>query len=153
MAYPVLQKRGDIVLKTDFTGGATPTYTNFCGATQISMSVDNAVSETQVGNCEDWRAPIKTVAAYQSQTVTVSINAHLSIGNRSRLIRWGVDQLVIPLQFLIVNAEVGEIEKIEGLGMLPGLNVDNIFSTADGATVTAALNIRFQDGVTLTNKV
>ena len=151
MTYPTLQTRGDILLKADFTGGATPTFTNFCGATQISMALANAVSETQVGDCEDWKAPIKTIAAYQSQTVTVSINAHLSVGNRSKLIRWAVDQLLIPLQFVIVDAAVGEIETIEGVGMLPELNIDNIYSVADGATVSAALNIRFADGVTLTN--
>ena len=151
MTYPVLHKRGDIVLKANFTGGTPPTFTNFCGATQISMAVANAVSETQVGDCDDWKAPIKTIAAYQSQTVTVSINAHLSIGNRSKLIRWGVDQLLVPLQFLIVDATAGEIEMIEGVGMLPELNIDNIYSVSDGATVTAALNIRFANGVTLTN--
>ncbi len=46
MAFPVLHKRGDIVMMAAFQ---TPsTFVNFCGATSISLNIENAVSETRV---------------------------------------------------------------------------------------------------------
>ncbi|WP_373945086.1 hypothetical protein [Paracoccus marcusii] len=149
MAFPVLHKRGDIVMMAAFQ---TPsTFVNFCGATSISLNIENAVSETRVGDCEDWNLPTRTIAAYGAQTVNATVNAQLARSNRDRLLRWAKDQLIVPIRFHIVEAISGEVEYIDGMGMLPTLNLENIGSTDDGAVVTTTLTIRFEDGVEFTD--
>ena len=149
MALPVLHKRGDIVMMVAFQ--APTTFINFCGATSISLNIENAVSETRVGDCEDWNLPTKTLAAFGAQTVNATVNAQLARSNRDRLLRWAHGQLILPIRFHIIPAANGEVEYIDGMGMLPTLNLENIGSTDDGAVVTTTLNIRFEDGIEFTN--
>lgn len=151
MAVPVLHKRGDIVVMTAWNEASPTTFTNFCGATGISLSIDNAVSETVVGDCEDWNLPTTTIAAYGAQTVTMTINAQLARSNRDKLLRWAKDQLYVPIRVHIVDAATGEVEYIDGVGMLPTLGIENIGSTDTAAIVTTTLSIRFENGVEFTD--
>lgn len=153
MALPVLQHRGDMVVMVAWDPAAPAQWTNFCGATGISLSIENAVSETQVGDCDDWSLPVETVVAFGAQSVTMTINAQLARSNRNRLLRWAKDQLILPIRTHIVDAAVGEVEYIDGLGMLPTLNIDNIGSTEQNAVITTTLNLRFQNGVTFTDAI
>ncbi|MEQ5793129.1 hypothetical protein LZ686_00575 [Paracoccus sp. NFXS7] len=149
MALPVLHKRGDIVMMVAFDSPTT--YVNFCGATSISLNLENAVSEVRVGDCEDWSLPTRVIASYGAQTVNATVNAQLARSNRDRLLRWAKDQIALPVRLHIVSAPSGEVEYIDGMGMLATLNVENIGSTDDGAVVTTTLNIRFEDGVEFIN--
>lgn len=149
MALPVLHKRGDIVMMVAFNNPMT--YVNFCGATSISLNLENAVSEVRVGDCEDWSLPTRVIASYGAQTVNATVNAQLARSNRDRLLRWAKDQIALPVRLHIVSAPSGEVEYIDGMGMLATLNVENIGSTDDGAVVTTTLNIRFEDGVEFIN--
>lgn len=149
MALPVLHKRGDIVMMVAFDSPTT--YVNFCGATSISLNLENAVSEVRVGDCEDWSLPTRVIASYGAQTVNATVNAQLARSNRDRLLRWAKDQVALPVRLHIVSAPSGEVEYIDGMGMLATLNVENIGSTDDGAVVTTTLNIRFEDGVEFIN--
>ena len=151
MSNPVLHKRGDIVVMLAWDPEAPTTFTNFCGATGISLSVDNAVSETVVGDCEDWNLPTTTVAAYGAQTVTMTINAQLARSNRDKVLRWAKNQLLIPIRTHIVGAASGEVEYIDGIGMLPTAGIENIGSTDTSAVVTLTLSIRFENGVEFTD--
>lgn len=156
MAAPRLHHRGDIVVMVawDTPAEAEPTtFVNFCGASGITLNIANAMSETQVGDCEDWTLPIETVVAYGAQTVAATINAQLAKQNRDKLLRWAKDQLIVPVRVHIVDTAVGEVQYIDGLGMLPSLDIANIGSTEQNAIVTAALNLRFQNGVTFTDRV
>ena len=149
MALPVLHKRGDIVMMVAFDNPTT--YVNFCGATSISLNLENAVSEVRVGDCEDWSLPTRVIASYGAQTVNATVNAQLARSNRDRLLRWAKDQVALPVRLHVVSAPSGEVEYIDGMGMLATLNVENIGSTDDGAVVTTTLNIRFEDGVEFIN--
>jgi hypothetical protein len=149
MALPVLHKRGDIVMMVAFDSPTT--YVNLCGATSISLNLENAVSEVRVGDCEDWSLPTRVIASYGAQTVNATANAQLARSNRDRLLRWAKDQIALPVRLHIVSAPSGEVEYIDGMGMLATLNVENIGSTDDGAVVTTTLNIRFEDGVEFIN--
>lgn len=149
MAYPTLHRRGDIVVMADWEGNDT--FTNFCGATSISLNIENSVDETIVGDCDDWTLPTKTIAAYGAQTVTMTINAQLAASNRDKILRWAHDQLIVPIRVHIVDAASGEVEYIDGNAMLPTTAIDNIGSTDTNAIVTTTLNLRFEDGVEFTD--
>lgn len=151
MALPALHYRGDIILMAALNPATPETFTNFCGANGVSLTIDNAIQETQSADCDDWSLPIQTMAAYGAQTVNMTINAQLAGQNRDRLLRWASDQLELPLRLHIVDAIVGEVQYIDGIGMLPSLNIDGIANT-DGAVITTTLNVRFKDGVEFTNR-
>lgn len=155
MPTPRLHKRGDIVVMVALDPTASPTsptyYTNFCGATGISLNIENSISETNVGDCEDWTLPIQTVLDYGAQTVGMTINAQLARSNRDKLLRWAKDQLILPVRTFFVDAAPGEVEYVDGMGMLPTLNIENIGSTEQNAVVTTTLNLRFQEGVEFTD--
>src|SRR5690606_5067549 len=109
----------------------------------------NAIQETQVGDCDDWTLPIQTIAAYGAQTVTATVNAQLAKSNRDYILRWAKDQLTLPVRFHLVDAETGEIEYIDGEGMLPTAGIEGIGNT-DGSAITTTLSIRFKDGIEFT---
>lgn len=151
MAIPVLHKRGDIVVMVAWDDPAT--FVNFCGATGISMNIENAVGETQVGDCDDWSLPVQTIAAYGAQTVNMTINAQLARSNRDKLLRWAKNQLILPIRTHLVDAASGEVEYIDGSGMLPTFAIENIGSTDANAVITTTLTIRFESGVEFTDAV
>ena len=152
MALPNLQYRGDIIVMADWTAtdGVGVTYTNWCGATGISLALTNNINETTVADCDDWSLPAQVVRAYGAQSVTSTVAASLTRAGRDNLIRAVLGQRELPLRFHLVGAESGEIQYIDGVGLLPQLNIDNIGSPDDNAVITYSLNISFKDGVDLT---
>lgn len=152
MAIPSLQYRKDIVVMVDWDGIAPVTYTNWCGATGISLSITNAVSETPVTDCADWSLPVQILRAYGAQSVTATVNASLTRAGRDQLIRSILSQRELPIRFNFVDAATGEIEFIDGVGLLPQLDLENIGSNDDNAVIAYTLNISFKAGVTITNK-
>jgi len=125
-------------------------WTNFCGADGVTLTIDNAIQETQAGDCDDWSLPVQTLLAYGAQSVSMTVNAQLARSNRDKLLRWAKDQLTVPIRVHIVNAPTGEVEYIDGEGMLPSLGLDGIANT-DGAVIRTTLNIRFKEGVEFTD--
>ena len=152
MALPNLQYRGDIVVMADWTAtdGVGATYTNWCGATGISLALTNNINETTVADCDDWSLPAQVIRAYGAQSVTATVAASLTRAGRDNLIRAVLGQRELPLRFHLVGAASGEIQYIDGVGLLPQLNIDNIGSPDDNAVITYSLNISFKDGVDLT---
>ena len=152
MALPNLQYRGDIVVMADWTAtdGVGVTYTNWCGATGISLALTNNINETTVADCDDWSLPAQVIRAYGAQSVTATVAASLTRAGRDNLIRAVLGQRELPLRFYLVGAASGEIQYIDGVGLLPQLNIDNIGSPDDNAVITYSLNISFKDGVELT---
>ena len=152
MALPNLQYRGDVVVMADWTAtdGVGVTYTNWCGATGISLALTNNINETTVADCDDWSLPAQVIRAYGAQSVTATVAASLTRAGRDNLIRAVLGQRELPLRFHLVGAESGEIQYIDGVGLLPQLNIDNIGSPDDNAVITYSLNISFKDGVDLT---
>ena len=155
MALPNLQYRGDIVVMADWTAtdGVGVTYTNWCGATGISLALTNNINETTVADCDDWSLPAQVIRAYGAQSVTATVAASLTRAGRDNLIRAVLGQRELPLRFHLVGAESGEIQYIDGTGLLPQLNIDNIGSPDDNAVITSSLNVSFKDGVELTEAV
>ena len=151
MAIPNLQYRKDLVVMVAWNATTPAVYTNWCGATGISLSINNNISEQTVADCEDWSLPAQIIRAYGAQSVTATINASLTRAGRDALIRAALDQRELPIRFHLIDADAGEIEYIDGIGLLPTLSIDNIGSTDDNAVITYTLNISFKDGVELTN--
>lgn len=146
MALPQRHYRGDIVVMVDWTatGGVGATWTNFCGATSVSLSVDNAVQEETVADCDDWTLPPQNVAEYGAQTWNITINATLAKQNRDKILRAAKDQVLLPIRIHIVGATTGEVEYIDGAIILPTMTIDNIGNT-DKAAVTLTINGRFKE--------
>lgn len=151
MALPEKHYRGDIVVMVDWaaTDGVGTTWTNFCGATSVTLTIDNAVQEEVVADCDDWTLPPQNVAEYGAQTVSISINATLAKQNRDKLLDAALDQKHLPIRVHIVGAATGETEYLDGAIILPTLSIDNI-GNVEKQAVTATINGRFKDGVTRT---
>lgn len=149
---PDLHYRGDIVVMAALTAATPAVYTNFCGATSIDLTINNAITETTIGPCDDWTLPSQVRRAYGAQSVNATINAQLAKSNRDKLLRWAKDQLEVPLRFHIVGALSGQVRYIDGIGMLPAANLTGIGGT-DGQPVLLALNIQFKDGIEFTDAV
>lgn len=152
MALPERHYRGDIVVMVDWTAtdGVGVAWTNFCGATSVSLSLDNAVQEETVADCDDWSLPPQNVAEYGAQTWNISINATLAKQNRDLILRAAADQRLLPVRIHITDAPVGQIEYIDGALILPSMTIDNIGNT-DKQAVTLTITGRFANGVEFTN--
>lgn len=151
MALPNLQYRKDVVVMVAWNESAPATYSNWCGASSIGLTINNAVSETTVADCDDWSLPAQVIRAYGAQSVTATVNASLTRAGRDQLIRAVKGQRELPIRFHLVDAATGEIEYIDGTGLLPSLDISGIGSTDDNAVITYTLNISFKDGVEFTN--
>lgn len=155
---PDLQYRKDLVVMADWVtpvaDGATYTFTNWCGATSISLSIDNQIQETTVAPCDDWSLPAVVIAAYGSQTVSATVNAQFTRSGRDQLIRGLLAQKELPMRFHLIEAESGEVEYIDGVGLISG-SIENIGSSGTGqeGSISYTLNIRFKQGVALTDAV
>ena len=150
MAIPSLQYRKDLVVMVAWDPATPLVYTNWCGATSISLTVTNATNEQTVADCDDWPLPAQIIKAYGAQSITASVAASLTKAGRDQLIRAALDQRELPIRFHLIDAEAGEIEYIDGVALLPSLNIENIGATDDNAVITYTLNIDFKNGVELT---
>lgn len=152
MALPQRHYRGDIIVMVDWTaiGGVGATWTNFCGANNVTLTVDNAVQEEVVADCDDWTLPPQNVAEYGAQSWTISIDGTLAKQNRDKLLRAAKDQVILPVRVHIVGATAGEVEYIDGPLILPSLTIGNIANT-DRAAVTMTLSGRFQEAPEFTD--
>lgn len=151
MSLPDLQYRKDIVVMVAWNPDQPGQYTNWCGATGIDLSIDNSISETTTYDCDDWSLPAQVQRAYGAQSVTATVNANLTRSGRDRLIRAAKDQRELPIRFHMIGATAGEIQYIDGVGLLPQLNISNIGGADDNTVITYTLNISFKNGVTFTD--
>ena len=147
MALPQLQYRKDIVVMVDWDGAGAGTYTNWCGASGISLNISNNINETTVADCDNWALPAVITKAYGAQSVTATINASLTRAGRDKLLRAVKDQMELPIRFHMVGATSGEVEYIDGVGLLPSLDIGGIGAVEDQSVITYTLNISFRDGV------
>ena len=113
MALPERHYRGDIIVMVDWTAtnGVGVAHTNFCGATSVSLSLDNAVQEETVADCDDWSLPPQNLAEYGAQTWNISINATLAKQNRDLILRAAADQRLLPVRIHIKDAPAGQEER------------------------------------------
>lgn len=149
---PDLHYRGDIIVMAALDPASPDTFTNFCGATSVDLSINNAMSETTVAPCNDWTLPPQVIREYGAQSVSATVSAQVAKPNRDKILRWAKEQRKIPMRFHIVGAVAGEVEYIDGIGMLPTHNITGIGNTERQA-VLQSLSIQFQKGVEFTDKV
>lgn len=149
MALPQLQYRKDIVVMVDWD--ATGTYVNWCGASGISLNINNNINETTVADCDDWSLPAVITKAYGAQSVTATVNASLTRAGRDKLLRAVKDQKELPIRFHLIDASAGEVEYIDGVGLLPSLDLGGIGAVEDQSVITYTLNVSFKDGVEFTD--
>lgn len=152
MALPILQYRKDMIVMADWdtpvSDTATYDYKTWCGATSISLSVDNAVQETTVTDCDDWSLPAVVIAAYGAQTVSATVNAFFNLNGRDQLLDALLDQRELPIRFHLTGATPGKLEYLDGVGLITG-SLENIGSSGDGqdGAISYTLNVRFKNGI------
>ena len=56
----------------------------------------------------------------------------------------------VPIRVHIVDAAAGDVEYIDGIGLLTTQNIEGIGNT-ENTPLTQTLNIRFKEGVEFTN--
>lgn len=154
MALPTLLLKKDALVMVDWTSttGVGIAWRNFCGASSVSLTIDNAVQETVVSDCDDWTLPPVTIAAYGAQTVTASIEATMTVETRNKLLLAAKNQLLLPVRISFPGAVTGEIQFIDGALMLPSLTINGLANN-DGQPLAMTINGRFKSGVTFTNRV
>ena len=113
MALTTRAFRGDIVVMVNWSGTGS-TYTNFCGATGGTLTVSNEIRTEQVGDCDDWSAPIQTLKKPGAQNWTMSIDGTWAAQNNRQVIDWAVDQTLLPVRVHFVNAPAGDYEYFDG---------------------------------------
>lgn len=151
MALPERHYRGDIIVRVDFaaTDVAAASFNPFCGATSFDLTIDNAIREETVADCEDWTLPAQNIATYGAQTWSFSLGATLAKGNRDRLLRAVSDQDLLAVEIEFVDAKAGEIRFVRGMVLLPTFSISNI-ANVDGAAITASLSGRYAEKPQLT---
>lgn len=148
MALPTRAFRGDIVVMVNWAGTGT-TYTNFCGATGGTLTVSNEIRSEQVGDCDDWSAPIQTLKKPGAQNWTMSIDGTWAAQNNRQVIDWAVNQTLLPVRVHFVNAVTGQYEYFDGDAYLSGLDISGI-GNITGDAVTRSIQIEFDGTPELT---
>lgn len=152
MAKPTLAYRGDVIVMVAFDPAQPDTFTNFCGATGISLEITNEIISEKIGDCDDWSAVIETVKAYGGQDAKASFNGKWAKQNHSKVLRWVVDQMKLPVRIHFVNVEVGEVEYIDGTALATSTDLGEI-GNVDGNSISRNLSVEFDGTVALTDKV
>lgn len=143
MATPKTGGRAAAVVMVEFDqAGAPGVYTNWCGATNFSLSIDNEIQSEKIGDCDDWSAPIVTEKEYSGQDITASMDATWAGVMHKKTSDWAVDQLKLKVRLHFTDVAVGEIEYYDGTALLKGLKVDNI-GNVDAKKITESVSLDF----------
>jgi len=146
MALPTRAGRGDIVLMVNWAGTGT-TFTNFCGASGITLTLNNEIQSENVGDCLDWTLPVVVVKEYGAQNASATINGTWAAENNDDVLLWALEQKKLPVRIHFVNAAVGKIEYLDGVAMLASTDISDI-GNVTGAKVSRALQIEFDGPLT-----
>lgn len=146
MSVPVRKFRGDVVIKMDLdaTDGVGVNYTPVCGATSGSINLQNEIRDESHGDCVDWSAPIQTLTSYGKQSWSLNAAVTLAKSNYDKLMKAAARQLEVPVMVHITDAEVDQLEFIEGVLMFESLAWEGL-GNVEGAALTSSLSCRFRE--------
>jgi Phage tail tube protein len=152
MALPKTGGRSAAVVMVEFDPvGATGVFTNWCGAKNFSLSIQNEIQSEKVGDCNDWSLPVVTVKEYSGQDITASMDATWTGATHQRTSAWALNQLKLNVRIHFPGSEVGEVEYYDGLAMLSGLDLGEI-GNVDGNKISESISLEFDGKLTVTAK-
>lgn len=150
MALPVTGGRSAAVVQVEFDPvGAAGVYTNWCGAKNFSLSIQNEVQSEKVGDCDDWAAPVVTVKEYSGQNITATMDATWTSATHRLTGDWALTQKKLNVRINFPGAGTGEVEFYDGLAMLSGLDLGEI-GNVDGNKITENVSLEFDGTLTST---
>ncbi|TMV84481.1 hypothetical protein FGG78_21730 [Thioclava sp. BHET1] len=147
MTYPTTGGRADAVVSVMFDAGSAA-YVNWAGATNGKLSVKNTVTNTVVGDTEDWSLPPKTFKGYSGQDVTMTMDATWASSMHAKTADWAINQRKLSVKISFPNAAAGEISSYTGVALLSDLDLANI-GAVDGSKITESVSLEFDGGVTM----
>lgn len=152
MALPQTGGRGAAVVMVEFdpTGNAG-VYTNWCGAKNFSLSIQNEIQSDKVGDCQDWDLPVATLKEYSGQNITASMDATWASATHALTSDWALNQKKLNVRIHFPGAQTGEVEYYDGLALLGGLDLGEI-GNVDGNKITESINLEFDGRLTSTAK-
>jgi hypothetical protein len=153
MAKPKTGGRAAAVVMVEFDPvGAAGVYTNWCGAKNFSLTVDNEIQSEKVGDCDDWSAPITSQKEYAGQDVSASMDATWTSATHKQTADWALDQMKLNVRVHFPDAIAGEIEYYDGVCLLKGLTLAEI-GNVEGNKITENVTLEYDDGIERTLKV
>lgn len=153
MSLPKTGGRGAAVVMVCYDPVGNPTvFTNWCGAKNFSLSIDNEIQSEKVGDCEDWSKPVVTVKEYSGQNITASMEATWTSATHKETSAWALEQKKLPVRIHFPGAAVGEVEYYDGVAMLQNLTLGEI-GNVEGNKITEAVNLDFDGTISRTAKV
>lgn len=152
MALPKTGGRGAAVVMVEFDPVTSAgIYTNWCGAKNFSLSIQNEVQSEKVGDCDDWSAPVVTVKEYSGQNITASMDGTWTSATHAKTSDWALNQKKLNVRIHFPDALAGEIEYYDGVAMLAGLDLGEI-GNVDGNKITESVSLEFDGKLTTTAK-
>ncbi|TRD21911.1 hypothetical protein [Palleronia caenipelagi] len=151
MGNPTLAYRGDILVMVAFDPEIPNAFVNFCGATGISLEITNEILSEKIGDCEDWSASIQTIKAYGAQDSRATFNGKWAQQNHGKVLRWVLDQKMLPVRVHFVTAGAGDVEYIDGIALATSTELGDI-GNVEGNSISRNLSLEFSGKLTLTDK-
>ncbi len=150
MATPQLGYRGDVVVAAAFDPASPTTYTNFCAATNITLTLNNDILSEKVGDCDDWAIPVTVVKSYGAQNATMSFTGQWSKQNNSTILRLSLDQLVLPIMIEFVGVPSGEIQYLKGEAFISSIDMGQI-GNVEGNAISRNMSLEFSGALEVIN--
>jgi len=152
MALPKTGGRSAAVVMVEFDPvGETGVYTNWCGAKNFTLTVDNEIQSEKLGDCEDWSAPILTVKEYSGQNITASMDATWTAATHKLTSEWALGQKKLNVRVHFPGAILGEVEYYDGVAMLSSLALGEI-GNLDGNKISESISLEFDGKLEVTAK-
>jgi len=153
MALPVTGGRSAAVVQVEFDPvGAPGVFTNWCGAKNFSLSIQNEIQSEKVGDCDDWTLPVVTVKEYSGQNITATMDATWTSATHLLTSAWALEQQKLNVRVQFPDAATGEVEFYDGLAMLSGLDLGEI-GNVDGNKISENVSLEFDGTLTVTAAV
>lgn len=152
MTLPQTGGRGAAVVMVEFDPvGNAGTYTNWCGAKNFNLSIQNEIQSEKVGDCDDWDAPVANVKEYSGQNITASMDATWTSATHAKTSDWALNQKKLNVRIHFPGSIAGEVEYYDGVSLLAGLDLGEI-GNVDGNKITESVSLEFDGKLLVTTK-
>ena len=131
--------------------GAAGVYTNWAGAKNFSLSVDNEIQGHKLGDDDDWSLPVITQKEYAGQDIKASMDATWTAASHVKTSDWALSQKKLLVRVNFPSAIIGEIEFYDGTAMIGSLSLGDI-GNLDGGLITETVSMEFDGTITATVK-
>ncbi|TDH35724.1 hypothetical protein E2A64_10330 [Pseudohoeflea suaedae] len=145
MARAVTAKYEELILEVEFTP-SSGTYTPVCGVTDVSVTRQSNVDETEIPDCDDESLPMAIERAVRSQTVTISGSGVWALSSHEKMLDWWYSGSTLSTRLRNAKAAADGVAADTTIEEGPALLVTLNNSRTKGQKVTSEIELQF-DGV------